>query len=419
MKKKLIPCIYLKNEKAVASFNDLTVIETDPIRLAKMYADNNADEIIIFDMSEGDAEHEKAIDIIHELTATITIPVIGSGNVKRMEDIKKLLYAGCKRAALDYSKASNVEITKEVSDKFGKEKIAVILTNKDEYEDNKCLITAYVNTVIIMDEESYKETDIQKQTDLRLIVSLKDISLEKMIEVLRGLNTEGITGDLVNQNYKEFMNIKGLVGEKLIPFSVFKLNSDGLVPVVVQDYKTKEVLMLAYMNEEAYSKTLHTGTMHYFSRSRQSLWLKGETSGHYQYVKALSYDCDNDTLLAKVDQVGAACHTGSYSCFFNDVISQDYEEKNPLEVLNDVYHVIEDRKVNPKEGSYTNYLFDKGVDKILKKVGEECTEIVIAAKNPNPNEIKYEISDFLYHVMVLMVEKGVTWDEIMTELANR
>lgn len=419
MKKKLIPCIYLKNEKAVASFDDNTIIETDPIRLAKMYADNNADEILIYDLSVSDDEHEKAIDIIHELTASVQIPVIGAGNVKRMEDIKKLLYAGCKRAALDYSKPSNIDITKEVSDKFGQDKIAVILREKSLYEYNKELITSYANTVIILNEEIYKETDIQKQSDLRLIISLKDISLEKMIEVLRGLNTEGITGQLVNSNYKEFMNIKGLVGEKLIPFSVFKLNSDGLIPVIVQDYKTKEVLMLAYMNEEAYSKTLHTGTMHYFSRSRQSLWLKGETSGHYQYVKALSYDCDNDTLLAKVDQVGAACHTGSYSCFFNDVISQDYEEKNPLEVLNDVYEVIMDRKVHPKEGSYTNYLFDKGVDKILKKVGEECTEIVIAAKNPNPNEIKYEISDFLYHVMVLMAEKGVTWDEIMTELANR
>ena len=130
-------------------------------------------------------------------------------------------------------------------------------------------------------------------------------------------------------------------------------------------------------------------------------------------------DCDNDTLLAKVSQVGAACHTGSYSCFFKDIVEKEYNDNNPLKVFEKVYDVIADRKVNPKEGSYTNYLFDKGVDKILKKLGEEATEIVIAAKNPNVNEIKYEISDFLYHMMVLMVEKNVTWDEIMTELANR
>ncbi|MBO6015279.1 MAG: phosphoribosyl-ATP diphosphatase, partial [Lachnospiraceae bacterium] len=130
-------------------------------------------------------------------------------------------------------------------------------------------------------------------------------------------------------------------------------------------------------------------------------------------------DCDNDTLLAKVSQVGAACHTGNYSCFYRDLIPCEETGKNPLSVFESVYATIMDRKQNPKEGSYTNYLFDKGLDKILKKVGEEATEIVIAAKNPNPDEIKYEISDFLYHCMVLMAEKGVTWEEIAKELANR
>ena len=147
--------------------------------------------------------------------------------------------------------------------------------------------------------------------------------------------------------------------------------------------------------------------------------MKGETSGHIQYVKELTADCDFDTILAKVSQVGVACHTGNPSCFFNEIVKKEYIEKNPLKVFETVYNIIEDRKNNPKEGSYTYYLFDKGIDKILKKVGEECTEIVIAAKNPDPEEIKYEISDFLYHVMVLMVEKGVTWEEITQELAQR
>ena len=126
-----------------------------------------------------------------------------------------------------------------------------------------------------------------------------------------------------------------------------------------------------------------------------------------------------DTILAKVPQVGAACHTGNYSCFFNELVKKEYDETNPLKVFEDVFAVIKDRKIHPKEGSYTNYLFEKGIDKILKKLGEEATEIVIAAKNPNPDEIKYEISDFLYHMMVLMVDKGVTWEEITTELAQR
>ena len=136
-------------------------------------------------------------------------------------------------------------------------------------------------------------------------------------------------------------------------------------------------------------------------------------------MKEITADCDKDTILAKVSQVGAACHTGSRSCFFNEIMKKEYEVTNPLEVFESVLGVIKDRKVHQKEGSYTNYLFDKGIDKILKKLGEEATEIVIAAKNPNANEIKYEIADFLYHMMVLMVEKGVTWEEITDELARR
>ena len=159
--------------------------------------------------------------------------------------------------------------------------------------------------------------------------------------------------------------------------------------------------------------------MTYFSRSRQELWIKGLTSGHFQYVKELRIDCDNDTLLAKVHQIGAACHTGNRSCFYRPILKKGYDDTNPLKVFEDVYAVIQDRKVHPKEGSYTNYLFDKGIDKILKKVGEEATEIVIAAKNPDPEEIKYEISDFLYHVMVLMAERGVSWADITKELARR
>ena len=204
-----------------------------------------------------------------------------------------------------------------------------------------------------------------------------------------------------------------------IPFSEFKLNEAGLIPAIVQDDVTGDVLMLAYMNEASYNKTLETGLMTYFSRSRQSLWLKGETSGHYQYVKSLYLDCDNDTILAKVSQVGAACHTGNRSCFFNNIVKKEFVEKNPLRVLETVYNDIVDRKNNPKEGSYTNELLDKGLDEILKKLGEESTEIVIAAKNSDKDDLKFEISDFMYNCMILMVEKNITWEEIANELAQR
>ncbi|MBQ1880712.1 MAG: bifunctional phosphoribosyl-AMP cyclohydrolase/phosphoribosyl-ATP diphosphatase HisIE [Lachnospiraceae bacterium] len=204
-----------------------------------------------------------------------------------------------------------------------------------------------------------------------------------------------------------------------ISWEEFTVNSDGMVPVVVQDYKTNEVLMLAYMNKEAFDKTLASGKMTYWSRSRNELWTKGDTSGHYQFVKSLTADCDKDTILAKVLQIGAACHTGARSCFFNEMLTHEYNDVNPLKAFEREYAAIVDRREHPKEGSYTNYLFDKGIDKILKKVGEECTEIIIAAKNPDPEELKYELADWLYHAMVLMVERGVTWEDVTKEISNR
>lgn len=243
-----------------------------------------------------------------------------------------------------------------------------------------------------------------------------------------------------------------------------KYNADGLIPAVTQDIRTDEVLMLAYMNEESLRKTIETGTVHYFSRSRQKLWLKGETSGHFQKVRSISIDCDGDTLLLKVEQTGAACHTGHRSCFFtrmemdelrngaginiavteqaqvdtqeethssthaeihsgthSDKCSTGIEARSSAsaEVLNEVFGVISDRLLHPKEGSYTNYLFSKGLDKILKKIGEEACEVVIASKNGASAEIKSEIADLIYHIMVLLAERGMTLQDVYEELKQR
>jgi len=424
--KKLIPCIYLCKNNAVRSFRDSTVIHTNPMELAKFYSDNQADELIIFDLSDNDLDHEESIGMIKQICSVCEIPVVGAGNVHRMEDVKKLLYAGCKKAVLNYSKEENVEITEEVSLKFGKDKIIAAISDVASFTANEKMINEYVSEVLLVNENSFKE--YLAVGNVPLIAMISDVSLDKMMEYLDIFLVSGISGDIINTNGKEINAIKQLCAEKGISmntflnatkWSEFKLNSDGMIPVIVQDYKTNEVLMMAYMNEEAYINTLKSGKMTYFSRSRNELWLKGDTSGHYQYVKSLYADCDMDTILAKVSQVGAACHTGKYSCFFNEIMTTDFDDSNPQKVFEQVFSVIMDRKINPKEGSYTNYLFDKGLDKILKKLGEEATEIVIAAKNPNADEIKYEISDFLYHMMVLMAEKGVTWEEITTELANR
>lgn len=424
--KKFVPCIYLYKGNAIKGFRDSIIIDTNPAALGKFYSDNNADELIVYDMSDSDAEHEEALNLIKAICSEAEIPVIGAGNVKRMEDIKKLLYAGCKKAALNYSKQGNIELTEEVSLKFGKDKIVACVTEVDTILRNEELLESYVSEIILVHERELK--DAIATSRFPMIASLPEVSLDKLLELLSKDNICGISGYAINENARELLAIKSLCQSNdiavntftsTIKWEEFKLNSDGHVTVVVQDYKTDEVLMVAYMNEEAYHMTLKTGKMTYYSRSRQELWVKGETSGHYQYVKSLTADCDMDTILAKVSQIGPACHTGSHSCFFNEIMSKDYEETNPLRVFERVFDVIKDRKVHPKEGSYTNYLFDKGIDKILKKLGEEATEIVIAAKNPNANEVKYEISDFLYHMMVLMAEKNITWEEITTELAQR
>lgn len=428
MNKRFIPCIFLKDEKAVRSFRDLTVVSENPAELAAFYADHDADEILVFDLSESgnDEAHEAALLTIKKICDACQVPVIGAGNVKRMEDIKKLLYAGCAKACLNYSKQSNIEITKEVSGKFGKQKIVAAFADPKVISANQTLLDEFVCELLCVAPSALNAC--AASVNMPFIAMLPEVSLDKVLEYLGMFSVCGITGPFVNDNVKEISSIKHLCLENgidvnsyetCLPWEKFKLNSDGMLPVVTQDYQTGEVLMVAYMDKEAYETTLRTGKMTYYSRSRKELWIKGATSGHYQYVKSLTADCDFDTLLAKVSQIGAACHTGNYSCFFNEIMKKEYEDENPLTVFNQVFDVIKDRKVHPKEGSYTNYLFEKGIDKILKKVGEEATEIIIAAKNPNPEEIKYEISDFLYHVMVLMAEKDVSWEEITRELAKR
>lgn len=194
-----------------------------------------------------------------------------------------------------------------------------------------------------------------------------------------------------------------------------KYNKDGLIPAIVQDYYSKKVLMLAYMNAESLEITINEGKTCFYSRSRQELWRKGATSGNTQQVVSIRTDCDKDTLLIEVIKAGPACHTGSESCFFEDIVAPETEEFS----YEGLYEMLVGRKVNKKEGSYTTYLFEKGIDKILKKVGEECTEVIIGAKGGDKAETVYEIADLLYHVTVLMIEMGISLDEVTAELAKR
>ncbi|WP_337605989.1 bifunctional phosphoribosyl-AMP cyclohydrolase/phosphoribosyl-ATP diphosphatase HisIE [Claveliimonas sp.] len=424
--KRVIPCIFIDSGKAVKWFDDRTVLSEDVLSLARYYSEHGADELLVFDLSESDEEHDEAIDLMKKINRIIRIPMVAGGNIKRQEDVKKILYAGAKRAMLNFSKSDNQKLIEDVAKRFGKEKLAVSLNDFDALFKHQHIINEYASEIIFMHRLDLDS--VVNVTDIPCVVVTDTMEEPELFKILKCSGVRGLSGKYVSQtdmDFAEFKNrceqedIQMTTFESIMDFSEFKTDEKGLIPVIVQHYKTQEVLMMAYMNEESFDQTIKTGRMTYFSRSRQCLWVKGETSGHFQYVRSLTIDCDKDTLLAKVDQVGAACHTGNPTCFFQPLVGSDYDETNPLQVFESVYQTIVDRREHPKEGSYTNYLFEKGIDKILKKVGEEATEIIIAAKNPNPEEIKYEMADFLYHAMVLMVERGISWEDIVRELADR
>lgn len=202
----------------------------------------------------------------------------------------------------------------------------------------------------------------------------------------------------------------------MVKIEELKFDEKGLIPAVVVDAFTKEVLTVAYMNAESLQITMDEGKTCFYSRSRQELWRKGETSGNYQKVVSITADCDKDALTVVVEKVGPACHTGAESCFFQPVYQSEELNEFSLPAL---MKLIEGRKTEKKDGSYTTYLFEKGIDKILKKVGEECTEVIIAGKADDKKETVYEIADLCYHVLVLMVEMGISLEDIHKELAAR
>lgn len=204
--------------------------------------------------------------------------------------------------------------------------------------------------------------------------------------------------------------------QNILNIDKLKFDDNGLIPAIIIDYYTKEVLTLAYMNKESLEISLKEGKTCFYSRSRKELWRKGETSKNYQHIQSIKSDCDNDALIIEVIKDGPACHTGAESCFMNEI----YQKENYKDFsIYKLYELIRERKINMTEGSYTTYLFNSGIDKILKKIGEESSEVIIGAKNGSKEEIIYELSDLLYHSLVLMVEKNITLNDIKDELSKR
>ncbi len=423
--KNIVATIYLKDGKAVKSPTDFTP-DGDLFERAKIYNDCGIDKIIIFDLSEDDEEHEKNLKTIKDLNHNLEIKVCAGGNINRFEDIKKIFYTGCLQVMLNGAKPQSMKLAQEASKRFGKERVLVSVKNVDFIFKNHENMEENFHEMLVLNKSMLDAAE--NITTIPAVVAVDNYDLEEITGILRRDLVRGVSGKFITEPGTDIMQLKTELsarGLRMVNFtsalkwSDFKLNSDGMVPVIVQDYRTDEVLMLAYMNEEAFEKTISLGKMTYYSRSRGELWMKGETSGHIQYVKSLTADCDYDTILAKVSQIGAACHTGNPSCFFNTIVKKEYVEKNPQKVFEEVYAIIMDRKANPKEGSYTTYLFEKGIDKILKKIGEESTEMVIAAKNGVKEETVGEICDLIYHTLVMMVDQDITIEDVEEVLRQR
>lgn len=416
--KKLIPFINAENE-----------MPGSVISLADRYACEGADGLYLYNFTGDEKSREEFLATVRQIEKKIDIPFYVGIYVARFEDAKKALYTGASMVVMRKALLPVDKELQEITDRFSKDKLALEVDMRADFMTAEQLDEYYelgIGTAVLKHIDTTPSfLDTIAQTKMRVMVR-DGLIRNDLAEILSYDTVSAVLTNYFEDKdiYKakkalKKKNVDVEVFESLIDFSDFKLLDNGLIPVVVQDYRTNEVLMVAYMNEDSYKMTIDTGKMTYYSRSRKKLWLKGETSGHFQYVKSLMIDCDNDTILAKVRQIGAACHTGNRSCFFKELAKKDYVSTNPLTVLMDDYDIIMSRKNNPKEGSYTNYLFDKGIDKILKKCGEEAAEIIIAAKNPDAEELKYEIADFLYHMMVLMAECGLDWNDITKELVNR
>ena len=401
--------------------------EADASGQAFVHMDHSgADGIYLID-DLSPADEERVIKLIKTVNAKSDLPIYVKRDYKRLEDVKKIIYAGNTRVVMDVVLDEDFALMKEASERFGKDNVFAWLPLLQVVDDNLAENIQSVGAFgCIM--ENVNGAALLKNYGLSAYILTRKSQAEDVAELLKMNGIEGIISETFYKDDVDFMGLKSELSnqdimtncfESSLSFDEFKLNADGLIPVIVQEYKTGKVLMLAYMNKDSFEETIRSGRMTYWSRSRQELWKKGDTSGHYQYVKSLDIDCDRDTILAKVAQIGAACHTGNESCFYTNLVSKAYDDVNPMTIFDQVMDTILERKANPKEGSYTNYLFEKGIDKILKKVGEEATEIVIAAKNPDSDELKYEICDFLYHMMVLMAERDVNWKEITRELASR
>lgn len=452
---KIYPAIDIIGGECVrlvqGDYSQKTIFSENPVEVAKKWETLGAEFIHIVDLDGAKSGSSENFEIIKNIAASVNVPIEVGGGIRTAEDIDKFLEAGVARVIIGTSALESPNVVKRAVEKHG-DKIAVGIDAKNgkvavkgwvEVSNESAIDLAIKMRKIGVKHIVYTDIDTDGMLKGPNVDAMRKMVEESKIDVIAsgGVSTiedieklaqTGVEGAIIGRAlYSDVLDLPSAIrAAKDTEYSVedfiseLKFDENGLIPAIAQDAESGEVLMCAYMNEESIKLTIDTGNATYFSRSRKEIWEKGATSGHYQKVREILVDCDGDALVLKIDQTGAACHTNNYSCFYrsfkNGKFKQIQTGKNIGQgVIYDVYNVICDRKSNPKEGSYTNYLFDKGIDKILKKVGEEATEVVIAAKNSDNSETKYEIADLLYHISVMLVNQGITWDEVFDELQRR
>jgi cyclase len=449
--RSIYACMDIKNGHVVkgVKFNAIREISDDPVLLAKKYEKDGVDYLVYYDIGATVDKNDIFYDKIEEILNTVNIPLIVGGGIRNIIDCDKLYHLGVRHFSINSAAIKNPDLLKEVSKKYGSDSLILSVDvkrvgeayhvflgagkedtglNAKEWIEKAVALGAGTVVINSIDTDGTKEGyDIEmlkfltENLNCKIVASGGAGKIEDFLEVFQKNNkiTGVLAASIFHYNLVSIKEIKEQL-KKTTDMSAENLKYDerGLIPAIVIDAENNDVLMLAYMNKESLVLSIEKKLTHFYSRSRRSLWLKGETSGNYQHIAKIVADCDLDTLLIYVEKDGPACHTGAESCFFNTV----YENKDKEDVgfsLDKLYDLILGRKGNPSEKSYTSYLFREGRDKILKKIGEESTEVVIAAKGDSKKETIYEMADLLYHSLVLMVDMGIEINDILNELKGR
>lgn len=423
--KRLIATMYLKDGVAVKGKEDDTVLGRAE-ELARIYNDSGIDKLMLWDLSETKEEHDNTLKVIKEINRVLEISSYAYGWTNSVRDIREYLFAGCRRAILSSSDPSFSVTLEECKKRFRSDRLSLALDDVDILFKKREEIEESFHDIYIFKEEILDS--VVNMTEIPFYAMVESSTLAAYVEVLNNATSLGVGGPLLNDIQTDIMILKHqlyemglpvIINDSTMDWAEFKLDNDGLIAVVAQDYSSKEVLNYGYMNEEAFKLTMSKGKMHYFDKQTGKVLMHGSMTEQFQYLKSLSVDCHKQAILAKVSQIGVACHTGNYSCFYTEIMKKEYMEKNTFKVLENIYNIIMNRKNHPREGSFTNFILDKGLNEIARKMQAETTELVLSAKDNDVESLRTELSDLLYFMMILMSEYDITWDDITNELAQR